>query len=369
MAGPPPAVTDTAADTSAKDQRAMTGTVVTFYSLTRETDPADLTASAATALWSRGFRVLCVDWDADKPDLTAAVAGTSSRVPHGLADLIQDVRMGTGLPVDDYVFSTTKPGLRLLAANGRVDTDWQTLYEEYRLADFLEDRRAHWIEDFDYVLIKSPPGYGDDAAICCAQLADRLVVLHRDIRGVVDVVAQFDVARDRMPYDRPQLRTLPVLARPVPQAQFVPDLDAVGALTRNWLHRDVPIAELRDHLVFPGDELSLRVVTSFIAQDYADPDLLAYPHAANLVDVARVVEAMLDRELDSIRWELAQSTLDEMVAASYANDAAVLADLALELNHVGVGRAAEMVRGPVTGPPESVRQTAAKVLAELEARR
>jgi hypothetical protein len=132
---------------------------------------------------------------------------------------------------------------------------------------------------------------------------------------------------------------------------------AFAALTRNWAHRDTPTTDIRERLRYSRNLSSTQSIAALITQITSNGQ----------EEVLVALRTILGRDLDGPRWELVASTLDEMLSA--VDDATALSDLALDLNLVGVGRAADPGQGPVTGPPDLVRQKVAQLLAELEPRR
>jgi MinD-like ATPase involved in chromosome partitioning or flagellar assembly len=277
----------------------MTGSVVTFYSRAENPVRSSLVANIASTLADWGARVLCVDWNLASPTLHQWFWCS----PYGLSDMIGAYLNGSRRATNWFAQPVAER-LHLLAAGGAESTfDWQWLYANARLSDFIESCRAEWVEQFDYVLLDSRPGNTAEAAICTAQLPDRLVVLYtgaEPIAEVVDAVTAIGVARDRMPYDRPQLTVLPVLA--ASDAASAVDLDAVRPLVRNWLHRNVSLSNVHPYLTVREDgdhrfEHEISVLAALLANEFADTDLLAF-NAATYVELARAAVAGPDTDDD-----------------------------------------------------------------------
>lgn len=289
----------------------MPGTVVTFYSYKGGVGRSFTLANIAVLLARWGHRVLCVDWDLEAPGLHHYFRPLMGDGPTaGVVDVVDDFLAGRFHPAEHTTRLTGVGTLDLLAAGpddldyvGRVQAiDWERLYEA-GFADYLEQCRDRWTTDYDYVLLDSRTGVSDIGGICTAHLPDRLVVLftanEQSIRGAVDIARRAGVARDRMPYDRPQLTVLPVLSRFDAREEYDRAeswrricLDETKGLFRNWIARDVPPELMSRHLTLPyvsywsfGEQLPVRVESS------PTPDQISYA----LETVAAVVGHHFDR--------------------------------------------------------------------------
>ncbi|UVS78435.1 KGGVGR-motif variant AAA ATPase [Actinokineospora sp. UTMC 2448] len=264
----------------------MTGTVVTFYSYKGGVGRSFALANVAVLLARWGHSVLCVDWDLEAPGLHDYFRSFTAGEPEtGVLDLVDDFHARTTRPLDRMVTPTTIAGRLDILAAGKQDydyvrrvqeLDWERLYAA-GFADYLEDRRAEWTAGYDFVLLDSRTGVSDVGGICTAHLPDRLVVLYtandQSVRGAVDVARRADAARDRMPYDRPQLPVLPVLSRFDGREEYQRAeewrrtcLAETKELFENWLHQSVPLETMARHLTIPyvsywsfGEQLPVRV--------------------------------------------------------------------------------------------------------------
>ncbi|MGH3879947.1 MAG: CATRA system-associated protein [Actinophytocola sp.] len=297
----------------------MAGTVVTFYSFKGGVGRSFALANTAVLLARWGYRVLTIDWDLEAPGLHQYFGPLLADPPEsGIVELVDDFAAGVEKPAADYVtvLETNEPGaVHLLAAGrqvpsygGRVQSiDWAALYDN-GFADLLERHRAEWVDAYDFVLIDSRTGFADIASMCTAHLPDRLVVVftanEQSVRGAVDVAGRADAARDRMPYDRPQLTVLPILSRFDSRVEYERAetwyricTDLTAPLFHNWLVKHVSEAQLLRHLTLPyvsywsfGEQLpvlaerepsanqigfALETVAAVVAHGFDRTDLLA----------------------------------------------------------------------------------------------
>jgi MinD-like ATPase involved in chromosome partitioning or flagellar assembly len=293
----------------------MTGTVVTFYSFKGGVGRSFTLSNVALLLARWGYRVLTIDWDLEAPGLPAYFAPLLAAPPEtGIVDLVDDFATGARKPTAAYIteLEVDEPGVvHLLAAGAQRDEDyarrvqsidWAALYAQ-GFADALELCRADWTDSYDFVLIDSRTGFADIASICTAHLPDHLVVLFtandQSVTGAVDVVRRADKARDRMPYDRPQLSVLPVLSRFDSRVEYERAetwyrtcTELTTPLFRNWLVKHVPPALMLRHLTLPyvsywsfGEQLPV------LAERTPSANQIAYA----LETIAAVVAHRLDR--------------------------------------------------------------------------
>ncbi|MEU4739156.1 AAA family ATPase [Actinosynnema sp. NPDC023658] len=293
------------------------GTVITFYSYKGGVGRSFTLANVAVLLARWGYRVLTVDWDLEAPGLHHYFGPVMSEAPEGgVIDLAEDFLAGAEGPRPHAVRLDVEGNTLALLAAGRDDgsytermqrIDWEDLYER-GFAEFLERCREQWTEDYDFVLIDSRTGISDIAGICTAHLPDRLAVLftanEQNLKDIVDVVRRADIARDRMPYDRPRHLVLPILSRLDTKMEYQRAeqwrrrcAEVVAPLFRNWLVKSVQEDLMLRHLTIPyvsywsfGEQLSvleevvpsadqvsfaLETVAAVIAQQFDRTDLLA----------------------------------------------------------------------------------------------
>ncbi|MEQ0560573.1 CATRA system-associated protein [Amycolatopsis sp. NEAU-NG30] len=306
----------------------MTGIVATFYSYKGGVGRSFTLANVAVLLARWGYRVLTVDWDLEAPGLHNYFRPLLPRTPRGgVIDLADDFIAGRERP-SDYAIPldlAEKGAVALLAAGrqnaeytGRVQKlDWEELYRR-GFAEFLERCRAQWIEDYDFVLIDSRTGISDSGGICTAHLPDWLVMLftanQQSVEGVVDIAERADLARDRLPYDRPPHLVLPVLSRldnrveyQLAEAWQERCAEVTASLFRNWLDKSVPQELMLRHSTVPyvsywsfGEQLPVMVEQS--------------PSADQVSFALETVAAVLAHQFD--RTALLADNRDAYVAAA-----------------------------------------------------
>lgn len=356
----------------------MTGTVVTFYSYKGGVGRSFTLANIAVLLARWGYRVLTIDWDLEAPGLHHYFAPLMRERPQGgVVDLAYDFLAGADRP-RDHAVRLDLPGdtLALLAAGdggqsyaGRVQrVDWDGLYER-GFASFLETCREEWTDDYDFVLIDSRTGISDIGGICTAHLPDRLVIVFtandQNLHDVVDVAQRADMARDRLPYDRPRHLVLPVLSRFDNRVEYKQAevwqrkcAEAVSPLFTSWLPKDVPGDLMLRHLTIPyvsywsfGEQLSVQ------GEKVPSADQISFA----LETVAAVIAQQFDR------IELLADNRDAFVAAARARQREFDLDLLVSSPRSALPAAVELIdqlreRGikadqSVSGDPGILAQT------------
>jgi MinD-like ATPase involved in chromosome partitioning or flagellar assembly len=325
----------------------MPGTVVTFYSYKGGVGRSFALANIAVLLARWGYRVLCVDWDLEAPGLHHYFRPMLETEPAGgVLDLVDDFLARERNPVDHAVRLSSTGTLDVLTAGSadpdyvrRIqEIDWEHLYV-LGFGDYLELCRERWTADYDFVLVDSRTGVSDIGGICTAHLPDRLVVLFtanlQSIQGAVDIATRANAARDRMPYDRPQLTVLPVLSRFDSREEYDRSekwrrtcVEETEGLYHNWLHRAVSPEVMSRHMTVPyvsywsfgellpvrqesspgADQIgfALETIAAVVAHDFDRTDLLAENRDAY---VASARTSNRDYPLD-VRINTPRSTLD-----------------------------------------------------------
>ncbi|HJP73107.1 MAG TPA: AAA family ATPase [Pseudonocardiaceae bacterium] len=318
----------------------MTGTVITFYSYKGGVGRSFALANIAVLLARWGYRVLCVDWDLEAPGLHhyfEPMLGTSTA--RGVVDLVDEFRAGRNHPAD-YPTRLSGGDLLSLIPAGRDHVakvqaiDWEKLYDD-GFGEYLEQCREQWISDYDYVLLDSRTGASDIAGICTAHLPDRLVALftanQQSVGGAVDMARRANLARDKLPFDRPQLTVLPVLSRFDTREEYDRSeewrrvcVSETKDLFANWLDSTVAVEVMSRHLTLPyvsywsfGEQLSvlaesspgadqisfaLETVAAVIAHDFDRTDVLAENRDAYVAEIrSRHREFRLDLRVSTPR--------------------------------------------------------------------
>lgn len=309
----------------------MSGTVITFYSYKGGVGRSFTLANTAVLLARWGYRVLVVDWDLEAPGLHLYFRPHLSEMPpSGVVDLAHDFIQKVEYPASHTVRVDVEGVLDLLAAGKIVDhrldasyaprmqeINWEALYED-GFAEFLEERRAEWIAQYDFVLIDSRTGVSDIAGICTAQLPDRLVVVFtandQNLNDVVDIAHLADLARDRLPYDRPRHQVMPVLSRLDNRMEYQRAEEwqqkcagVVAPLFRNWLVKGVTAEQMLRHLTVPYISFwSFGELLPVMAEQSPSPDQISF--------ALETVAAVIAQEFD--RTDLLADNRDAYVAAA-----------------------------------------------------
>jgi hypothetical protein len=360
----------------------MTGTVVTFYSYKGGVGRSFAMANIAVLLARWGRRVLCVDWDLEAPGLYDYFRPMLSAEPaSGVIDIVEDFQAGEFRPADHVTRLTGVGALDLIAAGrdtpdyiGRLQRiDWEHLYDE-NFGEYLEQCRAQWTADYDFVLIDSRTGISDSGSICTAHLPDRLVLVYtanrQSVRGVADVARRATVSRDRLPYDRAQLTVLPLLSRFDSREEYSLSemwrrdcLDVTEGLFGNWLDRRVSPETMSRLLTLPyvsywsfGEQIavdaerepaadqisySLETVAALIAQDFDRTALLA-ENRDSYVAAMRTAKREFAHDF---RVSTPRSTLDFATKLiNHLNTHGVRAELSLATDRAQLNRHADDAR-------------------------
>ncbi|MCP2242744.1 KGGVGR-motif variant AAA ATPase [Lentzea aerocolonigenes] len=390
----------------------MSGTVITFYSYKGGVGRSFTLANAAVLLARWGYRVLAIDWDLEAPGLHLYFRPHVSEMPpSGVVDLAHDFIQKVQYPASHTVRVDVEGVLHLMAAGKIVDhrldasyaprmqeINWEALYEE-GFAEFLEERRAEWIAQYDFVLIDSRTGVSDIAGICTAQLPDRLVVVFtandQNLNDVVDIAHLADQARDRLPYDRPRHQVMPVLSRLDNRMEYQRAEEwqqkcagVVAPLFRNWLVKGVTSEQMLRHLTVPyisywsfgellpvvverppsPDQISfaLETVAAVIAQQFDRTDLLADNRDA-YVAAARSRRRKFDLDLlvssPRKQWRTGTELITELrllglkADRSVSGDPEILDQAGDAAEHLCLVVAGELSRWQLTEAERFVRRT------------
>ncbi len=223
------------------------GTVVTFYSYKGGVGRTLTLANAGALLARWGYKVLCIDWDLEAPGLHLYFSRwwTGAGRHPGLTELVQAHADGKAPRWEDHVATVPLPEagdrLALMTAGAQDESyvrrvqalDWPALYERHGFGNFLEGLRNEWKARYDFVLVDSRTGITDIGGICTVQLPDQLVVLFtandQSFVGALDVVRRAAEQRNKLPYDRAGLLTLPIATRFEMRVEY--------RMAQEWLQR------------------------------------------------------------------------------------------------------------------------------------
>lgn len=231
------------------------GSIVTFYSFKGGVGRSMALVNTGVLLARWGYRVLLVDWDLEAPGLEAFFPEQAPpellAARRGVLDLLEsgdeilsgavaerswwwDELLPLEFPGQKGTLHLFSAGLRDAKYFKRVRAlDLPELYSGRRGGDVIEGLRDAWKQKFDFVLVDSRTGLTDLGGICTVQMPDLLVLLftatQASLRGVVDLATKANLARQKLPYDRPWISSLPIASRFDKQAEY--------KLSESWLDR------------------------------------------------------------------------------------------------------------------------------------
>ncbi len=330
----------------------MSGTVITFYSYKGGVGRTQALANVGTLLSVWGFRVLCIDWDLEAPGLHRYFERwLTDRDAEGLVDLITE--HGAGKVADwrrcvqtiSFSQETKKRASLDFLPAGRFDAgyverlqalNWDVLYRERHLGEWIEALRTDWKEEYDFILIDSRTGITDLGGICTIQLPDILVLLftanQQSLDGVLDVAHRAAAHQGHLPFDRTSLPCVPVPTRfeSRVELEIAKEWLEVFAtrlipLYRHWLAASVEPRQLLDVLRLPyvpywsfGEKMPV------LDEGTREPESLGYALAT--------LTALLVHQLDQTellvakRDDFVDAALDSGAAARRTRDGLVAAE-------------------------------------------
>ena len=278
------------------------GTIITFYSYKGGVGRTFALANIAALLNAWGYKVLCVDWDLEAPGLQFYFQSRlATQNPPGLVEFIHDYAKGRRPSWRDYAASVSfnKIGSPLLFmqagyrdelyAQRLHNLNWETLYSEHNLGNFLEQLRNEWKEAMDFIFIDSRTGITDIGGICTIQLPDLLVLLltanEQSLSGSVDTINRLRTAQADLPLDRGNIPVLPIISRFEGRVEYkqaeqwlTKFAQRLAPFYKEWLHRNVKVEEILNFTRIPsvpfwsfGEELPV------IDKGTDDPDDIGFP--------------------------------------------------------------------------------------------
>jgi MinD-like ATPase involved in chromosome partitioning or flagellar assembly len=277
------------------------GTVITFYSYKGGVGRTFALANVAALLSVWGYKVLCVDWDLEAPGLHLYFQKWMSQESVvGLTELIQTFKDGEEPRWQNFVTPISLPKgkepLQLMAA-GRQDEsyiqrmqslNWEALYENQQLGNYLETLRKEWKEEFDFILIDSRTGITDIGGICTVQMPDLICLFFtankQSLSGAVDVVKRASNLRNKLPFDRDKLWVLPVVTRFESRVEYEVAQEWLDIFTKvltplyeEWSHKDVATADLLNFTKIPYVPYwSFGEKVPALEENTKDPDSISF---------------------------------------------------------------------------------------------
>jgi cellulose biosynthesis protein BcsQ len=277
------------------------GTIITFYSYKGGVGRTFALANIAALLSTWGYKILCIDWDLEAPGLQFYFQSRmKERNPPGLVEFIQAHVEGKQPSWQDYTTSVSfddAASLLFMQAGHRDESyvqrlqglNWETLYTEHNLGNFLELVRNEWKESLDFILIDSRTGITDIGGICTIQLPDLLVLPltanEQSLSGSIDTINRLRAAQADLPLDHGNILVLPIISRFERRVEYTlaeqwlaKFAKRLAPFYKEWLHRDIKIKDILNFTRIPsvpfwnfGEELPV------IEKGTEDPDDIGFP--------------------------------------------------------------------------------------------
>ena len=261
-----------------------------------------------------GKRVLLIDWDLEAPGLevyfrrAAKLVGDPASIP-GIVDLLEahaaerDLDWRSCLLRAEFLTKS----LDLISAGSRTpdyrkrvqQLDWDTLYKEHKIGNFINELRKEWRREYDFVLVDSRTGITDIGDICTVLLPDAIVLMfvtnYQNVEGIKTVMARAVSARGRLPDNRTKLHGIPLAARDEVNNEYDKSLEwrriyaaELGYLYREWLPKEVQPEDALNKLFIPyvtNWSFGERIPVLENAQETQNPATIgsAYQRMANLL--------------------------------------------------------------------------------------
>ena len=323
--------------TSDPSEKSDPGRIITFYSYKGGVGRSFALANVAAILAKWGAKVLCVDWDLEAPGLHHFFPSAhGKKTPNGLLHLLEAAaskELGSAVSwtscVNKMRVGSSGDSVDLISAGRdaenyvrRVhDLDWQALYEEEALGEFLEKLRQEWTRDYDFVLLDSRTGLTDIGGVCTIHLPDIVVSVftanHQSMDGTAYMAKRINEQRRNFFYSSGKALVMPLLSRwedkdaPDDALQWLPKvLKTLKPSFDSWRHKSASVSRLAELLKVPykakwnfGERLAvleesstnpgsvsyhLHLIAALLARDFAATDALVQRPDSYVRDAAKI---------------------------------------------------------------------------------
>ncbi|HYU71171.1 MAG TPA: TIR domain-containing protein [Ktedonobacteraceae bacterium] len=278
------------------------GTIITFYSYKGGVGRTFALANIAALLSTWGYKILCIDWDLEAPGLHFYFQSRmKEQNPSGLVEFIRAYVNEKRPSWKDYTtsvsFDEADSSLLFMQAGHRdasyaqrlQSLNWETLYAEHNLGNFLEQIRNEWKESLDFIFIDSRTGITDIGGICTIQLPDLLVLPltanEQSLSGSIDTMNRLRATQAELPLDHGNILVLPIISRFEGRVEYkqaerwlATFAQRLTPFYKEWLHRYVKVEEILNFTRIPsvpfwsfGEELPV------IKKGTDDPDDIGFP--------------------------------------------------------------------------------------------
>ena len=258
------------------------GIVTTFYSYKGGVGRSFTLANIGALLSRWGYKVLCVDWDLESPGLsqyfgkylTGGKHKIRSAMMGGVVEYVEAISTGGAPDWQQYItkfdLPKSKVPISLMVAGEQNESyterlrklAWEELYKEHGLGKFLEQMRAKWKENYDFILVDSRTGVTDIGGISTIQFPDIFAFFftanYQSLDGAVNIAKRVLREHKQLPYDRGGLIILPVLSRFDMREEYEQGnkwlgitKDKVRPFYMDWLHKKISVADIIDLTTVP----------------------------------------------------------------------------------------------------------------------
>lgn len=257
------------------------GKVITFYSFKGGVGRTMSLSNVAALLSKWGKRVLIIDFDLEAPGVEKYFSSqdfyfSKKRTEcNGVVDILSTlIKSQTKIKWQDCLIhvSSTKHNINcdiipagketLEYASHLQNLNWDFLFEKCNLGKELEAMRNEWLREYDFVLIDSRTGISDIGGVCTIYLPDIIAFLFTtndaSLNGCIDVIRRAKESRNKLPYDRSMLVTIPIPSRDESRTEFESSLrwknifeEKLNTLYSDWLPRDITVKSAIDILKVP----------------------------------------------------------------------------------------------------------------------
>jgi cellulose biosynthesis protein BcsQ len=230
------------------------GKIITFYSYKGGVGRSMALANMGVILAQWGYKVLIIDFDLEAPGIenffSSFLDVDEVLMRRGIVDILcknlLDFFPGFSNDFlgDDILrlrLPLTTGELQLLTAGKRDSSyyknvkrlDFSKIYETMNAGNIIESFREEIKKEYDFILIDSRTGLTEIGGVCTVQLPDYIALIftptEQAFLGGVDIIQRAIKSRQRLPYERFNVHTVPVPSRFDMQAEY--------RLSRAWLDR------------------------------------------------------------------------------------------------------------------------------------
>ena len=258
------------------------GQIVTFYSFKGGVGRTMALANTAALLAKEGKKVLIIDFDLEAPGVEKYFENKPYSLSRtrkecdGVVDIFESFSRGkkSNITWKESLIKarSTRSSISVdILPAGRdnigyvsklQNINWEYLFDELSLSIFLENLRNEWKSNYDFILIDSRTGISDIGGICTIYLPDVMCFLFttniNSLDGCINVVNRAKRARDKIPYDRGHLITIPIPSRDESRTEYESSLrwkdifiNKLRTFYAEWIPENTNLNAVIDNLKVP----------------------------------------------------------------------------------------------------------------------